>query len=200
MKYFSLVVAVTFFSLIASAIGEERPRRHLTHSPSPSTISHTHRIRACTSRLSPYTYFECAMLDHAAQRRLSQRRSLIAASKAKALPATSSLQVMQPETLGKPSLSFPKPASLIPVALDPMYTGRRSSCTAGMDRCYEGCKVDGGRPEFCNSTCTTDRICAAPLKLNYGQFLDFQVEMMAIPGHSQPRIALLAALAPQLSH
>ena len=199
MKYFSLVVAVTFFSLIASAIGEERPRRHLTHSP--SAIAQTHRIRACISRLSPYTYFECAMLDHANQRRAQQRRAFIAAvTKPKALPAASSLQVMQPEGLAKPALAFSKPASLIPVALDPLYAGRRSSCTAGMDRCYEGCKVDGGRPEFCNATCTTDRICSAPLKLNYGQFLDFQVEMMAVPGHSQPRIALLAALAPQLSH
>src|SRR5262249_42761335 len=111
MKYFSLVVAVTFFSLIASAIGEERPRRHPTHSP--SAIAQTHRIRACTSRLSPYTYFECAMLDHANQRRAQQRRAFIAAAtKPKALPATSSLQVMQPEGLAKPALSFSKPASL----------------------------------------------------------------------------------------
>lgn len=198
MKYLGLFVAVTFFSLIANATGEERPRRHLLHAP--STIAHTHRVRACAFRISPTTYFECAISGYAGQRRLSQKRSLVTASKPKAPEAASSLQAMQPEPLEKPSLSVQRPASLISVSLDPQYTSRKSSCTAGMDRCYEGCKVDGGRPEYCNSTCTTDRICSAPLKLNYGQFLDFQVEMMALPGHSQPKVALLARLAPQLSH
>jgi len=55
----------------------------------------------------------------------------------------------------------------------------KGSCAARMDDCYDGCKREGGAPGLCNKVCTTDRICAGPFSLDYGQFLDFQVEMLA---------------------
>lgn len=197
MRYFGLFVTVIFLSMIASATGEERPRRHLPHPQSAD--SRTYRTLDCSAYTSVRTYFECVVFGHSDRQRLLHRRSLVAAAKPKAAPAPVSQPARQEAPI-KPTLSLQKPSALINVALDPRFAARRSSCVTGMDRCYEGCKIEGGRPEFCNSACRTDHICSAPLALNYGQFLDFQVEMLALPGHSQPKVALLARLAPQLSH
>jgi hypothetical protein len=139
------------------------------------------------------------VFGHPVQQRLLHKRSAVAAAKAKAAPPSNSQAAQQAAPI-TPPLSLQKPSALVSVALDPRFASRRSSCVTGMDRCYEGCKIEGGRPEFCNSACRTDQICSAPLALNYGQFLDFQVEMLALPGRSQPKVAILARLAPQLSH
>jgi hypothetical protein len=52
-------------------------------------------------------------------------------------------------------------------------------CIKRMDACYEGCKPGESQPGACNLSCTTDKICGTPVRLSYGQFLDFQVEMLA---------------------
>jgi hypothetical protein len=52
-------------------------------------------------------------------------------------------------------------------------------CVKRMDACYEACKLKEVQPGSCNLSCTTDRICGMPVRLSYGQFLDFQVEMLS---------------------
>jgi hypothetical protein len=54
-----------------------------------------------------------------------------------------------------------------------------SLCVKRMDACYENCKPGETQPGTCNLSCTTDKICGMPVRLSYGQFLDFQVEMLA---------------------
>jgi hypothetical protein len=54
-----------------------------------------------------------------------------------------------------------------------------SLCVKRMDACYENCKPGETQPGACNLSCTTDKICGMPVRLSYGQFLDFQVEMLA---------------------
>jgi hypothetical protein len=53
-------------------------------------------------------------------------------------------------------------------------------CVKRMDACYEACKPGEAQPGVCNSNCTTDKICGMPIRMSYGQFLDFQVEMLAV--------------------
>jgi hypothetical protein len=52
-------------------------------------------------------------------------------------------------------------------------------CVKRMDACYEACKPGEAQPGACNLDCTTDKICGMPVRMSYGQFLDFQVEMLA---------------------
>jgi hypothetical protein len=52
-------------------------------------------------------------------------------------------------------------------------------CVKRMDACYEACKPGEAQPGSCNLDCTTDKICGMPVRMSYGQFLDFQVEMLA---------------------
>jgi hypothetical protein len=53
-------------------------------------------------------------------------------------------------------------------------------CVKRMDACYEDCKPSEAEPGMCNLNCTTDKICGMPLRMSYGQFLDLQVEMLAV--------------------
>jgi hypothetical protein len=55
-----------------------------------------------------------------------------------------------------------------------------------MDACYEDCKPGEAQPGACNLSCTTDKICGLPIRLSYGQFLDFQVEMLAANANRLP--------------
>jgi hypothetical protein len=63
---------------------------------------------------------------------------------------------------------------------------RGSVCIRKMDSCYEQCKAKGGEPNACNSTCTTDKICGMNIRIPYGQFLDFQIEMLAAQERERP--------------
>jgi hypothetical protein len=56
-----------------------------------------------------------------------------------------------------------------------------------MDACYEDCKLDEAQPGLCNINCTTDKICGMPVRMSYGQFLDFQVEMLAAKSNISPK-------------
>jgi hypothetical protein len=60
-------------------------------------------------------------------------------------------------------------------------------CVKRMDACYEDCKLGEAQPETCNLSCTTDKICGMPVRLSYGQFLDFQVEMLAANANISPK-------------
>jgi hypothetical protein len=73
-----------------------------------------------------------------------------------------------------------EPAQKQPLAIT--QNGRTDGgavCVRKMDDCYEQCKAKGGQPNDCNSTCTTDKICGMNIRIPYGQFLDFQIEMLA---------------------
>jgi hypothetical protein len=62
-------------------------------------------------------------------------------------------------------------------------------CVRRMDICYEDCKPGEAQPGLCNLSCTTDKICGMPLRMSYGQFLDFQVEMLAAKAKNFPEAA-----------
>jgi hypothetical protein len=60
-------------------------------------------------------------------------------------------------------------------------------CVKRTDACYEDCKLSEVQPGSCNLSCTTDRICGIPVRMSYGQFLDFQVEMLAASANISPK-------------
>jgi hypothetical protein len=68
-----------------------------------------------------------------------------------------------------------------------------------MDACYDGCKPGETQPGTCNLSCTTDKICGMPVRLSYGQFLDFQVEMLAANANISPKTSQRPQNADSLS-
>jgi len=71
--------------------------------------------------------------------------------------------------------------------------GSLTLCVKRMDACYENCKLAEAQPGSCNLSCTTDKICGVPVRMSYGQFLDFQVEMLA----ANANISTEASQSPQ---
>ena len=69
-------------------------------------------------------------------------------------------------------------------------------CVKRMDACYEDCKLSEVQPGSCNLSCTTDRICGIPVRMPYGQFLDFQVEMLATDANISPKASPLPTSSP----
>ncbi len=59
-------------------------------------------------------------------------------------------------------------------------------CGVMLDACYSKCKVkeEGSR---CNTSCSTDLVCGSSIRLTYGQFLEFQLELLAA---ESPLVAL----------
>jgi hypothetical protein len=73
----------------------------------------------------------------------------------------------------------------------------RTVCVKKMDACYDDCKPGEVQPGVCNLNCTTDKICGMPLRMSYGEFLDFQVEMLAANRDDPPQNAKSLPAQPQ---
>jgi hypothetical protein len=68
-------------------------------------------------------------------------------------------------------------------------------CAKFMDRCYAQCKSHGIFSRSCNEVCTTDVVCKWKLAMDYGTFLNKQIEdMRSAPLKPQPRPANIKTL------
>lgn len=57
---------------------------------------------------------------------------------------------------------------------------KRKQCDNLMDHCYRDCKAEGAGPAHCNQTCTTDKQCGWSLSQTYGDYLEQEIEALAV--------------------
>ncbi len=57
---------------------------------------------------------------------------------------------------------------------------KRKQCDPLMDRCYSACKAKGTSPSECNQICTANALCGWPGHETYGQYLEREIESLAL--------------------
>lgn len=160
------VVCLFFLSLLGSANANEASKG-LWQAPyaKPQMVSR-HLPDRCAIYGNGEAYFHCALVLSATSKRPE--------------PEISGMSFVKMRT--KRVRKKPQALALLKVAAKSGSTTPamdQPGCSNKMDACYVNCKREGAVPDICNRTCTTDWICAAPLRMTYGQYLDFQIEMLA---------------------
>jgi len=191
--------AAIFIFISVAASAQDAVHKDTWHSPQSQSADWPHLGASdCAAYGSSYGYAECDIMKRPPQRpNISTPAPYFAeksAAKAKAAPEPFTRE----ETGDRPRPAYVRAdrtaqSLLLQVTLGAKSVVRKSSCIGKMDSCYADCKGTGQTPDRCNLSCKTDGICSAPLSLNYGQFLEFQIEMLAIPRDDLAKMAKLLA-------